>query len=228
MRKLKHFAVALLAAGAVATLMWLAAGAPWPVAAKSGGPAAPDAALAKRGTPLDCRLVSVPAAQRRAALKSTPWLRERFVARLEQAARRLADNPLVAGPAWFRVEVENTSGQDFAIYPAGEELFMVSTAVTDSAGRPLPKKVVKSFTSLKRLSPAPLVPEFLKSGQVVTQSLDLRLTAADAPLRPGLYKVRAVCDYFRGPASDICRVESPPLPVIVSAAQLLEWKALHD
>jgi hypothetical protein len=228
MRKLKQVAAALLAAGAVATLTWLAAGAPWPVAADSGGPAAPDASLAKRGTPLDCRLVPVPAAQRQAALKRIPWLRERFVARLDQAARRLADNPLVAGPAWFRVEVENTSGQDFAIYPAGDELFMVSTVVTDSAGRPLPEKVVKSFTSIKRLSPAPLAPEFLRPGQVVTQSLDLRLAAVDGPLRPGRYKVQAVCDYFRGPASDICRIKSPSLLITVSAAQVLEWKALQD
>jgi len=194
-----------------------------------------------KSSPLDCRVVLNTPAERAADLEQQLWLVDHFASPylLKFATRRLSRNPIVASYVYARVEVENTSETDFAIYPTNGHLFWVSTEVQDPAGNKL--KFGSNGDGLRRLlTPIPGTDTakigigteltMLRPGEVAAEPLSLlgRTSLPDREILPGLYTLRAICRYFRGPDGLDCRVESAPFTMTVTEDHIREWHRLVD
>jgi hypothetical protein len=236
----KPFGVALVFTGTLAVITYLTGCVlprtlPSADASSTQGSEMTDASIVQeKQTPLDCRLVPLGRVERKAVMECSGWLKLVLQKRPALDTPHLFRNPLVVESCSHllaKVEIENTSGQDFTIYPYSEQLFWVSGAASDSAGRPA------AFGTFTHLSLGRMVPllketrepaEVLKPGQVVSQPLE-RLFGnmdKDGPPKPGKYTVWAVCSYFRAPDAEDCKVISWPFPLTITEEDIREWKEL--
>ena len=189
----------------------------------SQGMVMPDITPPRKQTPLDCRIVLAGGAELRAAMEQ--W--GLFQRRPERLTPRILQNPLLTGHVYGKVEIENTSGRDFAMTANGGPLFWVSARVEDADGRSISFDQ-SSAHSLKRINftrPLPAL-KTLAPGQVESQDFDfLGACPPETDVKPGRYTVRAVCSYYRAPGGEDARVESRPVPFTITADDIREWRA---
>ena len=245
MRNLKPSGVAVAAAAVLAAFSVLAAWRLSGALPSAGAAPSPesaeffDPAVTEKATPLDCRVVLLTPLQRRAEMEKDEWLRNMLREHSVPATPHLFANPLVASSSWARVEVENTSGQDFPIRAWDGRLFQVGYRVQNAAGNPvtgwsgdITKYSNKRITVSYRPIPdwlAELYPlKNMTPGQVETDCLTLvGGPPTECHIAPGKYTIRAVCTYFWSPDLAERKIQSRPFRITVTEEDVQEWKELY-
>jgi hypothetical protein len=199
-------------------------------------------ASSSKRSPLHCQVVLIDTAERKADLEQ--WrLFQNAMSQLRAQnwpsdylgllSPRYYNNPLIASSHFCKVQLENTSERDIAIYMRNSYIYETGARIENSQGESVTFEHHCVGTN-KWLRPQPglradqFPQKTIAPGEVVTECLDLfnRITT-DSTVHPGIYTIRAVCSYTRVPDAEDCEVESAPFTVTVTADHIRDWKAIH-
>lgn len=131
----------------------------------------------------------------------------------------------------FSGVIKNTSGRALEIIPTDGDLFRVSREIRDAEGNPV-EWVDLTIISMKRIGlngPTQKVPPVrFEPGQVERKKVGLLGNGVKhADVKPGRYSFRAVATYTLAPDGTKQTVESPPISLTVTEADVREWRAVE-